>query len=523
MEFKSDHIIVSDKEIIAFYRDNSNLNFVSMNHIFIDILKSLSSDLSNTVSNSINAKILAMVMDVRSHLNTVQSTIVGKFNDSFKAYIEDIKTILTNNSLTNNEKIGALIEKSNDSLLAKTSLIINDVVPKSNDKNYLQIEKCMDTFSRAISHDTARIIELSSKDKDVNHSDAIIKDIEAQFSKMVTGIQQPIFSFIQSSEERTFSSIQHIKDSLTTHQVGNEKLHTDMSEFLNKYNNNSSSKGNVSEAELYYMLQSILPSDEIIKVNTETASCDLRVNRMDPSKPSILFENKDYVRSVPTDEVKKFERDLRIQNSHGVFISQKSPITFKGNFQIDVINGLIHIYIPNANHDANKLKIAIDIIDNLSSRLETVESSKPEDVSLCKEKFDDIVEEYKAFALQKSQMIEMIKLVTKQLVDKMEEIQLPKIRKIFIKSGGSEEDIEHKCPFCVTWSGKNKASLSAHTRNCKLNPKNKDIDAIIISGSQEVASLQDTPGVASLQDTPFTIHIPVEEKGTVVKNKKVKK
>jgi hypothetical protein len=516
MEFKSDHIIISDKEIIAFYRDNSNLNFVAMNHIFIDILKSLSSDLSNTVSNSMNAKILAMVMDVRSHLNTVQSNVVAKFNDSFKAYIEDIKTILTNNSLTNNEKIGAFIEKSNDALLAKTSLIINEVVPKSNDKNYLQIEKCIDTFSRAISQDTARIIELSSKD--VNHSDAIIKDIEVQFTKMVAGIQQPIFSFIQSSEERTFSSIQSIKESLTAHQIGNEKLHTDMSEFLNKYNNNSSSKGNVSEAELYYMLQSILPSDEIVKVNSETASCDLKVNRMDQSKPSILFENKDYVRSVPTDEVKKFERDLRTQNSHGVFISQKSPITFKSNFQIDVINGLIHIYIPNANHDANKLKIAVDIIDNLSSRLEIVENSKPDDVFLCKEKIDDIIEEYKAFALQKSQMIETIKLVTKQLIDKMEEIQLPKIRKLFVKMGAPDDDAEHKCLFCNAWSGKNKASLSAHTRNCKSNPKNKDGDLIVVSSSQEVASLQDTPVVPIV-----SIDFPIDDKGTIVKNKKVKK
>jgi ligand-binding sensor domain-containing protein len=64
--------------------------------------------------------------------------------------------------------------------------------------------------------------------------------------------------------------------------------------------------------------------------------------RFDPSalrknkdKPTILFENKDYNRNVSTDEILKFERDIQKQQHHGIFISQKTPITFKDNFQID--------------------------------------------------------------------------------------------------------------------------------------------------------------------------------------------
>ena len=37
-----------------------------------------------------------------------------------------------------------------------------------------------------------------------------------------------------------------------------------------------------------------------------------------------------------------------------------------------------------------------------------------------------------------------------------------------------ENDYDFKCSLCNTWSGKNKASLGAHMRNCKSNPKNKD-------------------------------------------------
>ena len=95
---------------------------------------------------------------------------------------------------------------------------------------------------------------------------------------------------------------------------------------------------------------------------------------------------------------------------------------------------------------------------------------------------DDIIEEYRVFVSQKLQMIDTIKNINKQLLDKMEEIQFPKLKKLFIKIGNIENDNEFKCSFCSIWSGKNKASLAAHIRNCKLNPKNKDsaiIDEVI--------------------------------------------
>ena len=89
-------------------------------------------------------------------------------------------------------------------------------------------------------------------------------------------------------------------------------LNNNINEFLNKYKHNSSTNGNVSEYELYSILQNIFPSDEIIDCSTETATCDYRVNRLNKSKPTILFENKDYSRSVTTEEIKK-QRLIELQ------------------------------------------------------------------------------------------------------------------------------------------------------------------------------------------------------------------
>jgi len=516
MEFVDDHIKITDEAIISYYRENTNIDIVTMNHIFIEILKSLSSNLSSTINTTINSKILSMVTDIHSNLSTIKSDIIIKLHDSKKEYIEDIKTILVNNSLTNNEKLNSLLERNNDNLLTKTTLMINEVIPKNQDKIYTQIESCIKSFCSSITQDTSKLLEYTNKD-DTNIK-SIVDNVDKQFSKMITTIQQPIFTFIQSSEERTNNGIQQVKEFLTTQQTNQGKLTMELNDFLNKYKNNSSTKGNISEAELYYMLQSIMPSDEIIKVGSDTATCDLKVNRMDKSRPSILFENKDYSRSVNTDEVKKFERDIQTQKIHGIFVSQKSPITFKNNFQVDIINGLIHIYIPNAEYDIDKIKLAIDVIDNLSLKLENISGSSEDEYSICKEDMDEIMEEYRCFITQKTQMMDTIKLVNKQLLDKMEEIQLPKLKKLFIKIGNIENDNEFKCTFCNTWSGKNKASLGAHIRNCKCNPKNKDnFNSIVTNDLQENLIIENIELNQEI-NIPLVIEQPPKEKN-VRKNK----
>jgi len=508
MEINDNCITITDDTIVSFYKENPHLDFIIMNRIFIDMINNLSTNLSDTITTSVNAKILSLVTDIHSNLNNIKSDIIIKFHESKKEYIEDVKTVLHNNSLTNNEKITAIMEKNNDNLLTKTTLIVNDVIPKSQDKTYTQIENCIKSFCSSITKDTAKLLELNSKDD--NHITSVVQNIDKQFSNMISTIQQPIFSFIQSSEERTNSGIQQVKEHIFTQQTENHKLSGELNEFLNKYKNNSSSKGNISEAELYYMLQTIMPTDEIIKVGTDSATCDYKVNRIDKTKPSILFENKDYSRSAPTEEVKKFERDVQLQKIHGIFISQKSPITYKNNFQIDIINGLIHIYIPNAEYDTSKIKLAIDIIDSLAFKLDSISNSSDDEISISKEDMDDIIEEYKSFITQKLQMIDTIKLVTKQLVDKLEDIQLPRLKKLFIKMGNIENDNDFKCTLCNTWSGKNKASLGAHIRNCKSNPKNKDFIEICT----EIITIDEKSNPIEVKD------VPIEKDKKVKKNKK---
>ena len=525
MVTQQEPIIIKDETIISYYRENEHIDIITMNHILIDILKNLSSDLTKTINTTINSKILSVVENIDKSISLMKSDILLKFYETKKDYIEDVKNIVYNNILTNNEKINTSIEKMNEHFISKLTTLFNELIPKSQQGIYSQIETSIKNFSSSIIQDTSKLIEITNKIDNTTKNDGLIKtfidNIDNHLTKMFSTIQQPIFNSIQSSEERTTSGIQQIKENVLLNNSVQETLRNEMKDFLNKYKNNSQFKGNIAEVELQHMLLSIMPSDEIIKVSSDTATCDFKVNRKDPNKSSILFENKYYKnRSANTEEVKKFERDIQLQKNHGIFISQESPITFKENFQIDIINGLIHVYIPNANYDVEKIKIAIDIIDNLSLKLNALSNHLNDEYSISKEDIDELTEEYRLFGIQKSQMLDTIKLVNKQLTDKLEEIQLPKIKKILMKLGNIENDNDFKCNFCNNWTGKNKASLGAHIRNCKLNPKNKEfteeLDLVLtnkVEPTKETTTIQEPLKLV----TPVALAQPKKTRSTTSK------
>ena len=85
---------------------------------------------------------------------------------------------------------------------------------------------------------------------------------------------------------------------------------------------------------------------------------------------------------------------------------------------------------------------------------------------------EELLEEYNEFIKQKTSIVESLKTNHKQLMEKMEELEMSSIKKILIKNNLLQTDDDFKCKFCSVFSGKNKASLAAHIRTCKANVKN---------------------------------------------------
>ena len=175
-----ENIIIKDKKIIAFYNENPHLDIENINHIFIDILKQLSTNLSSKMDNTMTSQILSIVSDLKGELYKINADISTKLlqmNDAKKEYINDIKTLFSHAELSTQEKINHILEKSNDTLLAKTTLLMSDIIPKSHEKNYGNIENCIKRFFNTITEDTKQLLKMNGVDKSGDLVENIDKNI----------------------------------------------------------------------------------------------------------------------------------------------------------------------------------------------------------------------------------------------------------------------------------------------------------------------------------------------------------
>ena len=406
-------IMLTDPMVIDYYNKYPQLDPNAINVMFINILTQLSTNVTSSLDQSRITQIITKLHEV----NSAVTNIKGDITDNLKGQIGQLENII----LKDRDKISEVLADKTSILLSTTNNQLNQLLTSHDDKN------------------------------------------KQQLYQNTTELKQ----ILSTNDEQYKNQLSQLKDKVDLQTRNNEGLHTELNQFLNKYKHNSSIKGNVSEKELYYLLQLLFPTDELVVCSKTTASCDICVNRYDTNKPSILFENKDYTNSVDKEEIQKFERDLSLQQKHGIFISQNSPITFKTNYHIDIINGFIHLYLPNANYDIDRIKVAVDIIDNLSTKIST-ESMSPYEIGISKTELDEIVTEYKNFAIKKIRLLDGIKTTSKIWIEELDSMTFPRIQTLLINTGNMEKT-ELTCQFCMAFTGKNKASLSAHVKSCKMN------------------------------------------------------
>lgn len=494
-ETSEDMLIITDESVIEFYKSNPNLDFTEMNLLLVNILKQLSTNLNDSLMDNINTKILKSLTNLSQDVsllkqndNKMELLFATQTREIIKEYIDSIKSSILNQQSSTTEVISKDIERNNDLLIGKTQLIISELLPKHINSIPTCITSSISDLKTFLSQDIN-----SLKQQQTDNS------IETRLQTIMNNIQQSVSNQLQYSEINTANSIAKIGEKITEQQVTQNALQTDLNAFLNKYRNVSSVKGAVSENELYFLLQKVFPTDEIIDTHAETACCDFRVNRLNREKPSILFENKDYELTVKTEEIKKFERDLQLQKTHGIFISQSSNITFKHNFQIDIINGLIHVYLTNNNYNVEFVQTAVFIIDSLSSKLSyliDLQEQRSETFLFTSEDLNSLLKLHTEFTSEKQEIIEHIKSSSKKTIEMIEKLHIAAIQDILVKNRKLETgNNELKCKTCNVFVGKNKASLAAHTKACK--PIKTPIGTTVPSSSAVEASVTPSPAVAA--------------------------
>ena len=487
---ESHNITINNKEVFEFYTKHS-LDFECMNVLFVNILKKLINNIDNSLNTNIASKLLENVNMLYSKVDTIGNNIVQyhndisnvlslKFNEYRKEYINDIKLILNSNNV---EHITPLIRETNNHLLDRTTNIINDLIPRNQELLSRDINANFKLLQSSILSETSKLLN-SSLDKKT------IDDFLHNINSTMGQTHHTLTTLISSSENRIETKItdsekklNEIKEIFTENNSSQQLLQNNVTEMLKKFEKGSC-KGNISEHVTYNILLSLFPCAQIDHVgNEQKETGDIVLVRN--NKPKILIENKDHdSKNVPKNEVEKFIRDCEIQNCSGIMLAQHRGITNKQNYEIQINNGNVLLYVHEVNFDVDKIKTAIEIVESFKIKLDEI-SVKEEGCIIEKDILEDINKDFISFVNQKYTLLKLLKDFNDKMNSSINELKMPNLEKyLSSRFAFSSNQCDNLCKYCEKYVPK---SLLQHYRYCsakkEFNIKN-GIEDILLNDNE---------------------------------------
>ena len=413
----------TNEKIINFYKNHPSISFEQSNLFLIELLEKFTDQDNESVSMKIISQMMERLKSMEENLQRQEGTMSLKMMEMKDKYMEDIKMILSNNV---SEKFSPLLQNYNQQLLDKTQILFQTLPDKIKE---------LQTF---IETETKNQLQNQALNQNQQQTQIDLSQIEQRFAQT------------QKEIEAGFKQVTDIS-------TQNQQSVTDL---LGKMNN-SSHKGKISENLLFSILQNLYPSANVEFVGTTKETGDFILERK--NKPKILIENKDYSRSVPTDEIFKFIRDCEIQSCCGLFISSNSGICGKDSYEVQVNNGNVLVYIQFCNNDSDKVKIGIDIIDHFKEMLDHLDQGDDNE-NISKEVVKEINDEYKLWASNRSAMLKTIKEFHESMKKQLDAMSIPSLEK-YLSTRFTPVSTMMACEHCG-FPCKNRQALSAHQRGC---------------------------------------------------------
>ena len=457
---------LTNEKAVAFFTKYSHLDFNILNGIFVDIMENLIQNMSDSIENNHNTELL---LQLSRRLETMESSfmkhnenvsnIVTRLNEQFSSIIvshlenmlSHVRDTIKSNNGDTERNILQRIHENNDLFLSKIETLSKDdtlrnfftgEINKMNSHIKDETEKLMSTVQRNDSNQLVKQIN----DLILSQYSELDNKFKARIDSLFTlqsSTHSSAFTEIINKLEKTSSAVNTVGDYFQR-QIG------------------STNKGKQGETKLELILSQLFPSANIQNTSGMTAMGDFIIQRTDKSK--ILIDTKDYDTVVPVKEVEKLIRDVEKNNCHGILISQKTGIAQKNDFEINVHNHKIVIFIHSANYDGYKIQIAFSIIDHLEPYI----LSKNDDGEIISFELISLInKEYQELVRQKLNLIETVRKSQNDIIQQIQRIDLPELTKYLDKKFANTGKTGLGCNICNIFIGKNPKSLAAHRRRCR--------------------------------------------------------
>lgn len=438
-------LTIKNKKIIEFYKQNGHFDFEQMNLLIVDFLEKIS---QNKNANR---------DDLLLQSFKILESQVSNLNDNIKTSSQNIMNLQTTvSNIPNNlsDNISTNISSIKENSISQISNILENQNHKTNEYFDSKLKNIIvDNFRNIL--DTS-IVELKSSLSQTNSSSNLIENINTSFQSRCDALQNIMLT--------QFTSMKDLNSSYSE-TLNNVQNHFDRQKSANY-------KGIDSENNVEQGLNDSFPDAIIINTTGTPRSGDFWIERS--GKDKIMLENKFHSANVSIPDIEKFIRDAEYQNCHGILISQKSGIARKKNFQIDIHNGFIMVFIHNINYDFDKVKLAIDAIDHLSNTLKN-SNMDSNDFKISNEIIKEINNEYQKFIVQRNSLTETLKLFNRDMTKQISQLEFPELSKLLTQQFTSTEASVFKCEYCKFKVYKNAKALAKHVQTCKNKNHTEDI------------------------------------------------
>ncbi len=468
-------LIISNKKIISFFSERPNLDVEQTILSFIDIMQRLSESLNGSIDNSLITSILQRMQNIESNLETVSKDFSLKLNESRTEFIDQLKLNLTANVST---EITPLIKEQSEHLFEKTSNIIKEILPKNNESLSLIFSNFQKEMCSSIDQDIQKLMEgtinsssltdfLSKIESNVDISQKdLVSKIQTSLSattQILGNSQLSIEQKLESQRTDTRSEYSALKEICESNKTRNDETNFATCEILKKLGN-SSHKGIISENFLVNVITPIYPCAEIKHVGqTEKESGDIILIR--ENKPTILMDNKNYESQNPsTEEVNKFIRDVKKHKCCGLFLSQHTGVALKENWEINVEDGKVVIYLHQVNNNPDIIKTAVSIIDAQQKFYDSQKINGETELAISKDQLDRIHQQFRDFTTKRMEIVKRMDenhKSEKKLVEELILSELDTYLQRFYQYTASGVN----CDYCGK-SFKNRQALASHHKGC---------------------------------------------------------
>jgi len=230
-----------------------------------------------------------------------------------------------------------------------------------------------------------------------------------------------------------------------------------------------------SEKNIEILLNKTFPNMKITQLLDDNTFLVSNLN------PKIIIHNNMQTSNVLNDKTDHFIKMTQEYKSNGIFLAHNSNIVDKNNYQIDIRYGHIIIYIPMANYSVDKIQNAVEIIKNISHKLQEINTAET-DYVIPKIILEEINREYQQFESQKENISNFVKENHKKLINQIDALKFCSLDKFLSTKLNRMPKQGYKCDLCENFTVGTLKGMAAHKRGCSrkniLIPRNIKMNPI---------------------------------------------